>query len=141
MRFIVVLAGSNDPTLMNQPVTVEEEVPLAVDPVSHEASVLLCVVTPEPWAVTAVEHHLRLHNVPYLRDDHEGVLSVPDGHGNQVRLRWVADSADPDADASIHAAITGMTREGSPWTTEECRAITLWRAIEDAMTTASRLGR
>lgn len=142
MRFMVVLNGSDDLTLMNQPVTVEEEYALAGDPEHADTDLLLCLVRPERWAVQAVEHWLRLRNMPYLRDDdREGVLSLPDGHGNQVRLRWVADSADPDADASIHAAITGITREGSPWTTEECRAITLWRAIEDAMTTAYRLGR
>lgn len=142
MRFMVVLNGSDDPTLMNQPITVEEEYALPVDPANDAAHLLLCIVRPEPWAVQAVEQQLRVRHVPYLRDDDdEGVLSLPDGHGNQIRVRWVAGPDAPDGAPRIQANIAGITRDGYPWVTEECEAITLWRAIEDAMTIAYRLGR
>lgn len=141
MRFMVVLNGSDDPTVMHQPITVEEEYALSVDPAHGQTELLLCIVRPEPWAVQAVEHRLRLRNVPYLRDDdHEGVLSLPDEHGNQVRLRWVADSEDPDAEARIQAVIATVARDGCPQESATCHARTLWRAMEGVMTIAYRLG-
>lgn len=130
MRYIL-LSEPDDLTLVNQPISIEEQYSLPMNEQGETVHVVIIVAA--PWSCTAVERCLWQHAVPFVRaDQRETVLTIRLRDGCWLNLGW----SNPSLEATepvIYAEVVEETPHGQQRRSGYAYAATVNQAVTQAL--------